>query len=69
MENYLKIEQKLGFDKIKESLALRCSTNYAKERIGREKFSVNPQAIEKRLALTDEMRLICMFELAHPRLV
>ena len=45
MENYLKIEQKLGFDKIKESLALRCSTNYAKERIGREKFSVNPQAI------------------------
>lgn len=66
MENYLKIEQKLGFDKIKESLALRCSTKYAKERIEHEKFSTNAQAIEKRLALTDEMRLICMFEPSFP---
>ena len=66
MENYLKIEQKLGFDKIKESLALRCSTRYAKERIESEKFSTNPQTIEKRLALADEMRLICMFEPSFP---
>ena len=66
MENYLKIEQKLGFDKIKESLSLRCSTQYAKNRIDREKFSTNPQAIEKRLSLTDEMRLICMFEPSFP---
>ena len=66
MENLLKIEQKLGFDKIKESLALRCSTRFAKERIENERFSTNAQAIEKRLTLTDEMRLICMFEPSFP---
>lgn len=66
MENYIKIEQKLGFDKIKESLLLRCSTNYAKQRVENEKVSTNPATIEKRLALTDEMRLICMFEQSFP---
>lgn len=66
MENYIKIEQKLGFDKIKESLILRCSTRYAKERVENEKVSSNPATIEKRLALTDEMRLICMFEPSFP---
>ncbi len=66
MENYIKIEQKLGFDKIKESLLLRCSTRYAKERVETEKVSTNPATILKRLALTDEMRLICMFEPSFP---
>ncbi len=66
MENYIKIEQKLGFDKIKESLVLRCSTRYARERVESEKVSSNPATIEKRLALTDEMRLICMFEPSFP---
>ena len=66
MENYIKIEQKLGFNKIKESLSLRCSTNYAKERVETEKVSTNPGTILKRLSLTDEMRLICMFEPSFP---
>lgn len=66
MNNYIKIEQKLGFEKIRESLALRCSTRYAKERVAEEKVSLNPQTIEKRLILTDEMRLICMFESSFP---
>lgn len=66
MENYIKIEQKLGFDKIKESLALRCSTRYAKERIELERISTNGATIEKRLALADEMRLVCMFESTFP---
>lgn len=66
MENYIKIEQKLGFEKIRESVALRCSTNYAKERVAAERVSFNPPAIEKRLTLTDEMRLICMFENNFP---
>ncbi|MEG0517374.1 MAG: Smr/MutS family protein [Bacteroidales bacterium] len=66
MENYNKIEQKLGFEKIRESVALRCSTNYAKERVGAEKISVHAATIEKRLILTDEMRLICMFESSFP---
>lgn len=66
MENYTKIEQKLGFEKIRESVALRCSTNYARERVASEKVSLNAAIIEKRLTLTDEMRLICMFESSFP---
>ena len=66
MENYIKIEQKLGFNKIKESLLLRCSTRYARERVETERVSTNPSTILKRLSLTDEMRLICMFEPSFP---
>lgn len=66
MDNYIKIEQKLGFEKIRESVALRCSTNYAKERVANEKVSNNASVIERRLILTDEMRLICMFESSFP---
>lgn len=67
MENSIKIEQKLGFEKIREQLMLRCSTNYAKERVKNEKVSHNVQTITKRLVLTDEMRLICMFESGFPQ--
>ncbi len=67
MENSAKIEQKLGFEKIREQLKLRCSTSYAKARVEAEKVSHNPKTIEKRLTLTDEMRLICMFESAFPQ--
>ena len=66
MENCAKIEYKLGFDKIKSQVVLRCSTNYAKDRVERERVSGNPATIEKRLILTDEMRLICMFEPSFP---
>ena len=67
MENCVKIEQKLGFEKIKEQLVLRCSTNYAKERVRGENVSHNARTIGKRLSLTDEMRLICMFESSFPQ--
>ena len=67
MENCTKIEQKLGFEKIREQLLLRCSTNYAKERVNTEKVSHNALTISKRLILTDEMRLICMFESSFPQ--
>ncbi len=67
MENSIKIEQKLGFEKIREQLMLRCSTNYAKERVKNEKVSHNAATITKRLVLTDEMRLICMFESSFPQ--
>ena len=67
MENCIKIEQKLGFEKIREQLLLRCSTNYARERVAGEKVSHNPATITKRLVLTDEMRLICMFESSFPQ--
>ncbi len=67
MDNCTKIEQKLGFEKIREQLLLRCSTNYAKERVNTEKVSHNAVTISKRLILTDEMRLICMFESSFPQ--
>ena len=67
MENSIKIEQKLGFGKIREQLLLRCSTNYAKERVNGEKVSHNAATIQRRLVLTDEMRLICMFESSFPQ--
>ena len=67
MENCVKIEQKLGFEKIKEQLIVRCSTNYAKERVRTEKVSHNARTIGKRLSLADEMRLICMFESSFPQ--
>ncbi|MDO4735709.1 MAG: hypothetical protein Q4B21_01650 [Bacteroidia bacterium] len=66
MKNCDKIENKLGFVKVKNQLILRCSTNYAKERVSREVVSHNPSTIEKRLSLADEMRLICMFESSFP---
>lgn len=67
MDNCVKIEQKLGFEKIREQLMLRCSTNYAKERVSSERVSHNAATISKRLVLTDEMRLICMFESSFPQ--
>ena len=67
MENCVKIEQKLGFEKIKDQLLVRCSTNYAKERVRTEKVSHNAATIGKRLSLADEMRLICMFESSFPQ--
>ena len=57
-----RLEQKIGFDRIRQIISDRCSTNYAVERCSTETFSTNPSHIRKRLLLTDEMRLIMMFE-------
>lgn len=66
MTNVVKIEGKLGFDKIRESVTGRCSTDYAKDRAMEEQVSVVPDEIERRLGLTDEMRVILMFEASFP---
>ena len=66
MENCRKIEEKLGFDKIKASLAERCCTEYAKGRVLEETVSTSPEEITRRLDLADQMRLICMFESSFP---
>lgn len=60
------IEKKLGFDRIREAIAGRCSTDYAAQRVKEEEFSTNPGEIQRRLQLTDEMRLIMMFEDTFP---
>lgn len=66
MTNTPKIESKLAFDKIRESIAARCSTGYGRDRACNEQVSDEPSEIERRLGLTDEMRVILMFEASFP---
>ena len=61
-----RLESKLGFDKVRRTISDHCSTDYAVQRAGSETFCTKPSEIEYRLALTDEMRLIVMFEESFP---
>ena len=61
-----RLEQKLGFDRVRQIISDRCSTAYATERTATETFSTDPAEIRRRLVLTDEMRLIMMFEDSFP---
>ena len=61
-----RLESKLGFDKIRKRIADRCLTDYAATRVAEEGFSTDADIIRRRLALTDEMRLILMFEENFP---
>ena len=61
-----RLESKLGFDRVRKAIEDRCSTLYAARRVAEESFSTNPREIRKRLLLTDEMRLILMFEDSFP---
>ncbi len=68
MENYnQKLENKLGFDRVRDAVAARCMTQYARDRVYAELFSTKEKEILSRLRLTDEMRLICMFEESFPQ--
>ncbi|MCI1779564.1 MAG: Smr/MutS family protein [Bacteroidales bacterium] len=66
MEDYGKLEQKIGFDIVRHSIEERCSTEYARYRASSEKISFSGDEIELRLSLTDEMRVVCMFENSFP---
>lgn len=59
-------EQKIGFDRLREQVAERCTMRAARERIAAEGFSTSPREIERRLALADEMRLILEMENDFP---
>ena len=63
---HARLESKLGFDKIRKMIADRCLTDYAAGRVAEEDFSTDPDIIRQRLALTDEMRLVLMFEENFP---
>ncbi len=63
---HARLESKLGFDKIRKMIADRCLTDYAAARVAEEDFSTDPDIIRQRLALTDEMRLVLMFEENFP---
>ena len=60
------LEAKLGFNKIRRIISDRCLTDYAADRVEKEEFSTDRGVIGTRLALTDEMRLIMMFEDSFP---
>ena len=61
-----RLEGKLGFDRVRSLIADRCSTDYAAGRVDSEELSTDPSVIRRRLQLTDEMRLILMFEESFP---
>ena len=61
-----RLEYKIGFDRIRQIISDKCSTTYAAERTATERFSNKASEIRKRLVLTDEMRLIMMFEDGFP---
>ena len=61
-----RLESKLGFDRIRSMISDKCSTEYAVGRVADEVFSTDAKEISKRLALTDEMRLVMMFEESFP---
>ena len=60
------LEAKIGFDKIRRIISDRCLTDYAVERVASEEFSNDAAVIGRRLRLTDEMRLVMMFEENFP---
>jgi len=60
------LEAKLGFDRVRKAISDRCSTTYASDRTRDEQFSTDPSEIRHRLMLTDEMRLVMMFEENFP---
>ena len=60
------LEAKLGFDKIRKTISDRCMTDYAAEKVAGEEFSTDASVISRRLKLTDEMRLVMMFEENFP---
>ncbi len=61
-----RIEAILGFDRVREIISDRCSTEYATARTAEENFSTDAREIRQRLLLTDEMRMIVMFEESFP---
>lgn len=62
----IRLEQKLGFDRIRNAIADKCVTEYAADRTMEETFVNDAGIIRERLQLTDEMRLILMFEESFP---
>lgn len=62
----MELEGKIGFDKVRAAVKAACGTKYALSRVDRESISCDSDEILLRLRLTDEMRLICMFEDSFP---
>lgn len=61
-----RIEPKIGFNKIREMICAKCGTEYGRTRAREESFSTDKEEIVCRLSLTDEMRVIQIFESSFP---
>lgn len=59
-------EQKIGFDRLREQVAARCTMRAARERIMDEGFCVSADEIARRLTLADEMRQVLDMEHDFP---
>ena len=62
----VRLETKLGFDRVRAAIQARCSTDYASARTEGEELSTDAAEIHRRHLLADEMRLILMFEEGFP---
>ncbi|MFR9565259.1 MAG: Smr/MutS family protein [Rikenellaceae bacterium] len=60
-------EQKLGFDRLREQVAAKCTIASAVKRLEGESFSTDESEITRRLELCDEMRTMLMMESGFPR--
>ena len=59
-------EQKIGFDRLREQIAARCTMRAACARLAGETFSTSAREIARRLTLADEMRLLLDMEHEFP---
>ncbi len=60
-------EQKLGFDRLREQVAAKCTIASAVKQLHAEQFTSNEEQITHRLRLCDEMRTMLMMESGFPR--
>lgn len=62
----MELEEKLGFDKIRELVAAECSNELAVQMSREMAFSDNYQRVVRELQQTEEMRQLLMFEAGFP---
>ena len=60
-------EQKIGFDRLREQVALLCNMQAGRNIILGEKFSTSPAEIAFKQDIADEMRVVLMLEYEAPR--
>ena len=59
-------EQKIGFDRLREQVAARCTMRGARELLAAQTFCPHRPEVERRLGLADEMRRILGMEQGFP---
>ncbi|MFR9619735.1 MAG: Smr/MutS family protein [Rikenellaceae bacterium] len=60
-------EQKLGFDRIREQIAAKCTIDSARRKVEQQGFCTDRKEIGQRLTLCDQMRVMLLFEQGFPR--